>query len=200
MTEFTDPDLQERIRPVPLQQAYRLLNTGATVLVASAHAGRRNVMAAAWNMPLEFSPARIAVVIDKSTWTRELVEASGRMVVSVPTQRIADLAFAVGSRSGRDGDKFEALGISTMPAAEGTPPLVAGCCGWLDCRVLPEPHVQQAYDIFVAEVVAAWADARVFADGKYRPLEQIAPLDRTLHHLGAGRFVVPGAQIEARPA
>ena len=33
---------------VPLPKAYRLLNHGPTVLVSSAHAGRRNVMAAAW--------------------------------------------------------------------------------------------------------------------------------------------------------
>jgi flavin reductase (DIM6/NTAB) family NADH-FMN oxidoreductase RutF len=34
-------------------------------------------MAAAWSMPVEFTPPRIAVVIDKHTFTRELVVASG---------------------------------------------------------------------------------------------------------------------------
>ena len=41
---------------VPLGQAGRLHNHGPTVLVSSAHAGRRHVMAAAWSMPVEFAP------------------------------------------------------------------------------------------------------------------------------------------------
>ena len=31
---------------------------------------RRNIMAAAWAMPLDFDPPKVAVVIDKSTLTR----------------------------------------------------------------------------------------------------------------------------------
>ena len=51
----------------------RLVNHGPTVLVTSSHGGRRNVMAAAWSMPVEFTPPRIAVVIDKSTIQYTLV-------------------------------------------------------------------------------------------------------------------------------
>ena len=36
---------------VSLEQAYRLLNHGPTVLVSSAHSGVINVMAAAWSLP-----------------------------------------------------------------------------------------------------------------------------------------------------
>lgn len=100
MTEMT-----ERL-PVELPKAYRLLNHGPTVLVGSAHDGRRNVMAAAWNMPLDFSPPKVAVVIDRNTLTRELVEASGEFSLNVPARIIARETLAVGSVSGRDTDKF----------------------------------------------------------------------------------------------
>ena len=116
---------------IPLTHAYRLLNHGPTVLVSSAHGGRRNVMAAAWNMPLDFDPPKVAVVIDKSTYTRELIEASGEFVLAVPSRAIAAQVLEVGSRSGRDGDKFEALGLEAMPAARVAAPLPAGCIGWL---------------------------------------------------------------------
>ncbi len=46
-------------------------------------------------------------------------------------------------------------------------PLVEGCVGWLACRLVPEPHNQQAYDLFIGEVVGAWADERVFRDGRW---------------------------------
>ncbi len=46
-------------RPVPLSKAYRLLNHGPTVLVSAAHDGQRNIMAAAWAMPLDFDPRKL---------------------------------------------------------------------------------------------------------------------------------------------
>lgn len=42
------------INAVDLRKAYRILNHGPTVLITSAHAGKQNLMAAAWNMPLDF--------------------------------------------------------------------------------------------------------------------------------------------------
>jgi flavin reductase (DIM6/NTAB) family NADH-FMN oxidoreductase RutF len=55
--------MNERVA-VPLAKAYLLLNHGPTVLVSSAHGGRQNVMAAAWSMPLDFAPPKVAVVIE----------------------------------------------------------------------------------------------------------------------------------------
>ncbi len=51
-------------KQVALAHASRLINHGPTVLVTSAHGKARNVMAAAWSMPVEFTPPRIAIVID----------------------------------------------------------------------------------------------------------------------------------------
>ena len=188
------------VQAVALPHAYRLLNTGATVLVASAHGARHNLMAAAWNMPLDFDPPKVAVVIDKATYTRELIEASGEFVLGVPPRALAALTVAAGHRSGRDApgqDKPAALGLGGFAGSHVAAPLPLGCVGWLECRVLPEPRLQQAHDLFLAEVLAAWADERVFTAGRYRPLDQIPPELRTLHHLGAGQFVVPGEQIQA---
>lgn len=86
------------------------------MLVTSAHGGRRNVMAAAWSMPVEFTPPRIAVVIDKNTFTRELVMASGAFGLCIPGAALADLTYAVGSCSGREVDKFARHGIAPGPA------------------------------------------------------------------------------------
>ena len=61
---------------VPLAHAYRLLNHGPLTLISSAHADQRNIMAAARAMPVDFQPPKVAVVIDKSSHTRQLIEAS----------------------------------------------------------------------------------------------------------------------------
>ena len=79
---------------VPLAQAYRLTNHGPTILVSAAHGNQRNLMAAAWNMPLDFDPPKIAVVIDKRTYTRELIEAAGSFAINVPCRAQAEMVKA----------------------------------------------------------------------------------------------------------
>jgi flavin reductase (DIM6/NTAB) family NADH-FMN oxidoreductase RutF len=187
---------------VPLHQASRLLNHGPTVLVSAAHGGARNLMAAAWAMPLDFDPPKVAVVIDKATWTRRLVEGSGRFALQLPCAAQADLCFSVGSSSGaalaeRGTDKFAALGMVTFAGRSGDAPLVAGCVAWLECRVIAWPEVQAAHDLFLGEVLSAQADRRVFSGGRWQ-FETAPPALRTLHHLGAGRFVLPGDGVQGR--
>ena len=53
-------------------------------------------------------------------------------------------------------------GAQTAPGSVVRAPLVERGMAWLECRVLPEPGPQQRYDLFVAEIVAAWADDGVF--------------------------------------
>lgn len=181
------------------EHASRLLNHGPTVLVTSAAGGRRNIMAAAWSMPVEFTPPRIAIVIDKQTFTRELIRASGAFGVCVPGTALTDLTFAVGSESGRDVDKFAKYAIEARPGpATGVPLLEDGCSGWLECRLLPEPHTEDAYDTCFAEVLAAAADPRIFADGRWDFRDDNADL-HTIHHLGRGVFARADGVIRARP-
>jgi hypothetical protein len=116
--------------PVLPKHAYRLLNHGPTVLVSAAHGGQRNLMAAAWAMPLDFEPPKVAVVIDKSTFTRGLVEGSGRFALNLPCAAQADLAYTVGNTHGGPagvGDKFAHYGIEAFEGSTPGLPLVAGC-------------------------------------------------------------------------
>jgi flavin reductase (DIM6/NTAB) family NADH-FMN oxidoreductase RutF len=190
------------IEAVALAHACRLINHGPTVIVSTAHGTRRNLMAAAWSMPVEFTPPRIAVVIDKSTWTRELLRAGGRFALNLPCRALADLCFTVGSVGGRpeaEGapDKFARFGIEPFAGPVLGLPLVPGCVAWLECRHLPEPHAEQAYDTFFGEVVSARADRRVFAGGRWDFSADNRDL-HTLHHLGGGRFALPAAQVQAQ--
>ncbi|NEX63957.1 flavin reductase family protein [Noviherbaspirillum galbum] len=181
--------------PVPLAKAYRLLNHGPTVLVTCAHGGVSNVMAAAWSMPLDFMPPKVAVVIDKNTHTRKLVEASGEFSLNVPSRRQAAETLASGSTSGRDGDKIDQLGWQVFPGTLTGAPLLEGCLGWLECRVIDEPHIQQSYDLFLGEVVAAHADSRAFRDGHW-VFEAGSP--RSIHYVAGGNFFETGEGFEAR--
>ena len=183
--------------PVEPKRSYRLINHGPTTLITSAHAGRVNVMAAAWVMALDFDPPKIAACIDGSTFTRELVDASGEFTVSLPTVEMADATWAVGKTSGRDvADKFTRFGLRTHPASKVAAPLVEGCAAWLECRVIPYADTQKNHDLFVAEVVAAWADDSLFVNGEWR--FDADPKRRTIHHLHRGIFFATGERVDAK--
>ena len=179
--------------PVELRRAYRLINHGPTTIITAAAGEERNAMAAAWVMPLDFEPARLAAVIAKDTYTRGLIDASGELVVNLPTVAQLDLAYAVGKQSGRDLDKFAAHAIAVEPASRVAAPLIAGCAAWLECRVLAEPDLQTRYDLFVLEVLAAWADDRLFSSGHWHFPD---PTTRTIHHVMAGVFFATGDPVE----
>ena len=182
-------------REVPLDHAYRLLNHGPTVLVGAANDGAVNVMAAAWNMPLDFSPPKVAVVIDRNTWTRGLIEGSGEFTLSVPCRSQAHMTTQIGGCSGRDLDKTRTIaGLVYAPASRVGAPLIEGCVAWLECRVLSEPHTERAYDLFLGEVLAAWADARAFSSGRW-DFDGHDDL-RTLHHVAGGHYLLAGRAVD----
>jgi len=164
------------------------------------------VMAAAWNMALDFEPCKVSVVIDKATWTRELIEASGRFALNVPARGIASEVLAIGNTSGRNldrtryVDKFAAFGLDTFAGADPALPLVTGCVAWLECTLIPEPHNQQRYDLFIGEVTAAWADSRVFTNGHWTYRADTPTELQTLHYVAGGTFLSIGAAFNMTAA
>jgi len=183
------------LRPVPLEKAYRLLNHGPTILVSARHEGVENVMAAAWACALDFDPPKLTVVIDKMTRTRALVEGAGRFVVQIPTAAQAALVHALGTTSlHEDAGKLATAGAELFGIEGQDLPFVSGCAGWLACRLILEPHNQETYDLFIAEVTGAWADERVFRDGRWY-FEEAEPALRSLHYIAGGRFYAIGEVI-----
>lgn len=181
------------LKDVPLAKAYLLLNHGPSTLVTSEHDGAANVMAAAWVMPLDFDPPKLLLVLDRNTWSRHLVEDSGAFVIQLPSRQQAELTLAVGSSNGGEMNKFEQLDIRTARARHIEAPIVEGCVAYLECKVISEPNNQEKYDLFIAEVVAAYADERAFSNGRWHfPNDEL----RTIHYQAGGAFFATGEAFQ----
>lgn len=190
--------MNPHLAAVPLPKSHRLINHGPTVLVSARHAGVDNVMAAAWACALDFAPPKLSVVLDKSTKTRELVERSGQFVIQVPTVAQLQLTSALGTQSQATApDKLARTGVACFDITGFDLPFVVGCSAWLACRLIPEPHNQQTYDLFIAEVVGAWADTRVFRDGHWH-FDDADPAWRSLHYIAGGHFHATGVGLEVQ--
>jgi len=187
--------MNQYIAPVPLEKAYRLLTHGPTVLVSSRHDGVDNVMAAAWSCALDFAPPKVTVVIDKITATRALVENSGMFVLQVPTVAQLQLTEQLGTTSlATEPEKLQRAQAELFHLDGYDLPFVAGCSAWLACRLVPEQHNQQTYDLFIGEVVGAWSDTRAFKDGHWQ-FEHADPAWRSLHHVAGGHFYAIGEAL-----
>lgn len=189
--------MNTHIKSVELAKAYRLLNHGPTVLVSAKYEHEENVMAAAWACALELIPAKVSVVLDKSTKTRKLVEKSGYFILQVPTLKQLKLVQQLGSISQFNDPEKLAHCHTPLFQFEGFDlPAVEGCAAWLICELIPEPHNQQAHDLFIAKVVAAYADDRVFRDGHWYYHE--APAEwKSLHHVAGGHYYTIGDAVDA---
>lgn len=178
---------------VPLRYAYRLLNHGPATLITSRWNRRSNVMAAQWVMPTDYDPPKLAIVIDRTTYTHTLVEPSGVLGINIPGREQAALTWRVGSHSGAEGDKL--AGVETFPASAIDVPMIDGCIAWLEARVLRSPALDEVaaqQELLVVEAVAAWADERC-----WRENHLILDERQTLHHLGGGTFRASGDLVVA---
>lgn len=180
--------------PVELHRSYRLLNHGPVVLVTAVAGGKAGIMPAAWVMPVDLAPPLVAIVLSEESHTRELIDASGELALSIPPASMIDSVHGAGQVSGREVDKWTRFGFRPLKASRVSAPLVDGCLGWLECRVVDRSLAKQM-DLLVCEAVAAWAEDDVFRNGEWSFTD---PDRRTIHHLSGGRFFVTGEARAAR--
>ncbi|WP_406612225.1 flavin reductase family protein [Acinetobacter schindleri] len=185
------------LKAVPLEKSYRLLNHGPTVLVSAQDQENTDVMAAAWACALDFQPAKVTVVLDKSTKTRKIIENSGYFALQVPTLKQLNMVQAVGTISMHDQpDKLKQCGVELFQFDQSDIPIVSGCAAWLLCELIPEPHNQQTHDLFIGKVIAAYADERVFRDGHWY-YQDVEREWRSIHHIAGGHFYSIGDPVSA---
>lgn len=174
------------IQSVDIQKFYRLVNHGPTTMVSAKADGVENIMSAAWVCALDFAPkAKIMIVLDKQTFTRKLIEKSGLFAVQIPTVAQAELVMAMGESRYQNPDKI--AHVARFYQDDFDVPLVANCAGWIVCKLINEPHNQTEHDLFIGEVLAAWADDQIFENGHWKFDEAPDEL-KTLHYVAGGQF------------
>lgn len=183
------------IQSVPLEKAYRLITHGPTVLVSAQDQQDTDVMAAAWACALEFSPAKVTVVLDKSTKTRNIIENSGYFALQIPTLKQPNMVYHLGTQSLHDvPDKLAQSGVKLFHFPGSNIPVVQGCAAWILCELIPEPHNQQMHDLFIGKVIAAYADDRVFRDGHWH-YHEVDEEWKSIHHVAGGHFYTIGNAV-----
>jgi flavin reductase (DIM6/NTAB) family NADH-FMN oxidoreductase RutF len=177
------------MKEYPLAKVFQLLEPGPTVLVSTAQGGRANLMTMSWHMMMEFVPPLLACVVSSANHSFGALSRTGECVIALPALDLARKVVDVGNCSGRDVDKFAALGLTPVPASLVTPPLVGECFANLECRVA-DAALRDKYNLFVLEVVQAWRTPALMGPDLRPP--------KTIHHNGDGTFRVAGPTLNLK--
>lgn len=186
--------MMQHVKPVDISSAYRVFNLGGTVFVQSSVGDDLDVMPASWVCPLDYS--KISAVVDSTHYTRKLIEKSGYMVLSTPGLGLQQEVMYLGTVSKNDNPgKIEDSGIQFFRMPDCEFPLIEGCAAWAVVKIIAEPHNQKTYDLFVGNIVAAWADDRVFSNNHWH-LEKGPESLRSLHYCSGGHFYAIGKAVD----
>lgn len=152
----------------------QVLHGEGAFLVAVDRTGRPNAMTIGWlELGTVWARPVCQVLVRPSRYTHGCIEASGAFTVNVPLGTMKDELAFCGSRSGRDVDKFAALGLQTLPGGEVGVPLLAGCAIAYACRIVARAELKpdgildegirakyyargDLHTLFYGEVRAAW--------------------------------------------
>lgn len=145
-----------------------LLNPEPPVLVSCGPAERPNLITVGWCGTICTQPPMLSISVRPERYSYHLLKESGEFVVNLPTQALTRAVDWCGVKSGREVDKFAAMGLHAAPAAKVGTVLLEESPLNLECKVTQVIPLG-SHDLFLAECVAVDVDERLLDEkGKLR--------------------------------
>jgi len=157
-----------------VRKVVRLLHPRPVVIVTCSNE-KDNALTIAWSMPTSFKPPMIAVSISPRNYSHSIIDKTNEFVVNVPTIDLLEETYFIGTKSGRDIDKFSKLKLTKKPAKFVKAPILEECFANLECKVVGKIKTGD-HTLFVGEVLAAYSSEDAFSPeevvncGKYEIL------------------------------
>lgn len=101
-------------------------------------------------------PPMLSISVRPSRASHDLIESGGEFVVNVPWPEMEIVSDFVGTTTMNKVDKWQETGLTALPTAEVSAPLLAECPVNIECRVLEKVRLP-SHTLFIAEVVALHA-------------------------------------------
>ncbi len=102
--------------------------------VTVKHGGEEHGMTANWVVQTSFEPPMVAVAVENTSRTIELIRDARHFAINLFLQGQRELAAKLGRSSASAPQKLR--GIKTKPAPVSGAPILADALGWVECRVV----------------------------------------------------------------
>ena len=134
-----------------------LLNPEPPVLVSCGSPDKPNLITVGWCGTICTQPPMVSISVRPERYSYGLIKDSGEFVINLTTESLTRAVDWCGVKSGREVDKFAAMGLHAAPAAQVDTVLLEESPVNLECRVTQVIPLG-SHDLFLAEVVAVDVD------------------------------------------
>ena len=121
--------------------------------------GRNNALVVGFAANVSLDPAMVMVGIVPTRYSYHMVKESGCFVINLPKKSYEKEYKYLGSKSGRDGDKFAALDIKWTDADYTDSPIMIDCPVSIECSVV-ESIQPGTHELFIGKVEAVHVDEK----------------------------------------
>ncbi len=113
-------------------------NVGKGILLTTQAEGKPNTMTIGWGtLGVQWGKPIFIVFVRESRYTKQLLEKNGQFTINVPMGEFDKNILSVcGTKSGRDMDKFQVLGLTAVPGQTVDVPAIKELPLTLECKVI----------------------------------------------------------------
>ena len=128
-----------------------------------------NLLTVSWVGTVCTNPPMCYISVRPERHSYNIIKRNREFVINLTNEGLARAADWCGVRSGRDCDKFRQMKLTPVPGAVVAAPRVGQAPVSIECRVRDIIPLG-SHDMFLADVVNVWADARYIdpATGEFR--------------------------------
>ena len=119
--------------------------------------GRNNALVVGFAANVSLDPAMVMVGIVPTRYSHHMIKESGCFVINLPKKDYEKEYNYLGSKSGRDGDKFAALKIQWTDSDYVEAPIMTDCPVSIECSVV-ESTQPGTHELFIGKVEAVHVD------------------------------------------
>lgn len=121
--------------------------------------GRNNALAVGSAAMISGNPCMLMIGIMPEKFSYHIIKETKEFVINVPTQEMRKEYFYLGTKSGRDEDKFAALGLAWEKGTKVNAPILLDCPVNLECMVVASMTPGNSdHELFFATLEAAHCD------------------------------------------
>lgn len=149
-----------------------------TVIIGATVNGKPNYLTVAYCGIAQHTPPMIMITLGKAHYTNTGIKENGTFSVNIPNTKMVEITDYVGIATGKSTDKSELF--QAFSGKLGTAPMVAECPLNLECKLVTTVDVGGMNEIFIGEIVEAYAEERYLTNG-FPDIRKIDPLIFSMH-------------------
>ncbi|MBQ8162563.1 MAG: flavin reductase family protein [Clostridia bacterium] len=134
-----------------------------TIVSCRDKEGHNNALVVGFTANVSLDPVMVMVGIVPTRHSHHMVKETGGFVINLPKKSFRKEYDYLGSRSGRDEDKFTALNLQWTEASFVDAPILTDCPVSIECSVV-ESTRPGSHELFIGKVEAVHVDEEYLDD------------------------------------